>query len=188
MRRERKNRITLSVFVLVVLCSILKFHSISFAQPARTPNYLNLSFRHLTIEDGLSQGMVNAIYQDRQGFLWFGTKAGLNRYDGYSFTIFQNNPFDSTSLSNNYVQTIFEDHRGRLWIGTGDGLNCFDPATEKFRRFLHDPDHTYSLSDNNISAICEMPASVNEAKGVTVLWIGKLREPSLSGSACIVAG
>jgi ligand-binding sensor domain-containing protein len=120
--------------------------------------------------------MVNAIYQDRQGFMWFGTKAGLNRYDGYRFTIFRNDPFDSTSLSNNYITAIFEDRQGRLWIGTGGGLNCFDLATEKFRRFLHDPDHPYSLSDNSISAICEAPAPVNEAMGIAVLWIGTVND------------
>jgi ligand-binding sensor domain-containing protein len=114
--------------------------------------------------------MVNTIHQDRKGFMWLGTKAGLNRYDGYRFTIFQNSPFDSTSLSNNYVRTIFEDRQGRLWIGTDGGLSCFDPAMEKFRRFLHNPDLPYSLSDNSVSAICEAPAS--EAKGITVLWIG----------------
>jgi PAS domain S-box-containing protein len=174
MHWERKNRIILSVFVLVVLGSILNLQNDSFAQPARTSNHLDLAFTHLTIEDGLSQGMVNAIYQDRQGFMWFGTKAGLNRYDGYRFTIFRNDPFDSTSLSNNYITTIFEDRHGRLWVGTGDGLNCFDPATEQFRRFLHDPDDPHSLSDHNISAVCEAPAPVNTAPSITVLWIGTL--------------
>lgn len=118
--------------------------------------------------------MVNAIYQDRKGFMWFGTKAGLNRYDGYRFTIFRNNPFDSTSLSNDYITTIFEDRRGRLWIGTSNGLNCFDPATEKFRRFLHDHANPNSLNDNNISAICEAPAQSNTAKDMTLLWIGSV--------------
>lgn len=163
-----------AIFVLAFLCRLAILPPVVLAQPARTSNALDLAFKHLTIDDGLSQGMVLAIHQDRQGFMWFGTKDGLNRYDGYRFTVFRNDPFDSTSLSNNFIQTIFEDRRGRLWIGTTDGLNCFDPETEKFRRFLHDPDDPHSLSGNSIYAICEAPAPENEAKGITVLWIGTL--------------
>lgn len=173
MARQYRIRCTLCVFLLFDVsfsCSVPMI--IAAAQSKGTPRAPTLSFQPITINDGLSQGMVNAIYQDRKGFMWFGTKAGLNRYDGYRFTIFRNSPFDSTSLSNDYITTICEDRRGRLWIGTSNGLNCFDPATEKFRRFLHDHANPHSLNDNNISAICEAPAQPNAAEGVTVLWIG----------------
>lgn len=131
----------------------------------------HLRFQHITISDGLSQGMVNAIYQDSKGFLWFGTLDGLNRYDGYNFRIFRNNPFDSTSISGNYITTITEDHAGRLRIGTGrNGLNCFDPATETFRLFKHDPKNPNSLSSNVIHTICTAPPAKHDQS--TTVWIG----------------
>ena len=66
-----------------------------------------LQFDHLTIEDGLSQSTVNCIYQDRRGFMWFGTQDGLNRYDGYNFKVYRHLPSDSTTLSDNYVWCIY---------------------------------------------------------------------------------
>lgn len=124
-----------------------------------------LIFRHLTIEDGLSQSAVQAIYQDRMGFVWIGTKDGLNKYDGYRFTIYQHDPFDSTTISNNYITRIFEDSRGYLWVGTREGgLNCLNRDTEHFQRFLHDPKNPRSLSSNRITTITE--------DGSGALWIG----------------
>ncbi|MBP7408345.1 MAG: hypothetical protein KA941_06255, partial [Flavobacteriales bacterium] len=82
---------------------------------------LALPFRTLTIKDGLSQGMVNCITQDHHGFMWFATKDGLNRYDGYSFKVFRHDPLDSTSLNNSFVVSLHEDREGRLWVGTTIG-------------------------------------------------------------------
>ncbi len=96
---------------------------------------LVLPFRALTIEDGLSQGMVSSIIQDRAGFMWFATKDGLNRYDGYSFRVFRNDPVDSTTVRDNFIQAIHEDRAGLIWVGTNSGLDVFDPATEIFHHF-----------------------------------------------------
>jgi hypothetical protein len=93
-----------------------------------------LAFKHLTIDDGLSQSLIHAILQDRKGYMWFGTQDGLNRYDGYRFTVFKNDPFDSTSISGNEVTALYEDRDGNLWIAAGM-LNRFDPATERFERY-----------------------------------------------------
>lgn len=89
-------------------------------------------FRHLTIDDGLSQNAVQVIHQSPSGFLWIGTKDGLNRYDGYEFKVFQHNPADKASLSNNFILDIFEGHGHQLWIGTKNGLNKYDAKTESF--------------------------------------------------------
>ena len=69
----------------------------------------DLSFEHISSEDGLSQVTVNSILQDSKGFMWFGTSDGLNKYDGYNFTVFRNDPDNPNSLSNNIILSIHED-------------------------------------------------------------------------------
>jgi len=87
----------------------------------------------LTIEQGLSQGMIFDLCQSRDGFLWVATKAGLNRYDGYNFKVFSHDPFDVFSLAGDHVEVLFEDSRGWLWVGTGSkGVDVYDPRTGLF--------------------------------------------------------
>lgn len=93
-------------------------------------------FNHLTIDNGLSNNDVNTLIQDSNGFMWFGTEDGLNRFDGYNFKVFRNNSSDSTSISDNSIWAIMEDSKGSIWIGTVDGiLNQYKPDTETFIRW-----------------------------------------------------
>ncbi|MGB4771570.1 MAG: two-component regulator propeller domain-containing protein [Chitinophagaceae bacterium] len=95
-----------------------------------------ISTKILTINDGLSQGMINAIMQDKHGFLWFATKDGLNKYDGYSFKIFRHIPGDANSICENHVTSIFEDSHGNIWLGTANGLiDKLEIDTETFKHF-----------------------------------------------------
>ncbi len=94
---------------------------------------LRLPFTALTIDDGLAQGMVSSIAQDRYGFLWFATKDGLDRYDGYSFTTFRHDPADSTTIAENTVNALYVDRTQHLWVVTNGGVDLFDPTTERFR-------------------------------------------------------
>ena len=111
-------------------------------------------FDHLTTEDGLSQSDINGIHQDRQGFMWFATHDGLNKYDGYGFTVYNPNPNKKGSISSNLVFNIVGDARDNLWIGTtGGGLNYFDKTTEKFITFKHLKEDKSSLSNDYISTI-----------------------------------
>ena len=115
----------------------------------------SLNFDHLTPEDGLSESTVLAITQDAEGFMWFGTREGLNRYDARKIKVYRNDPEDSTTLSDNFIYSLLWDRRGRLWIGTRNGLNLFDPATETFKRYFSAVDNSQSLSDNTITSILE---------------------------------
>ncbi len=90
-------------------------------------------FRHYQVEQGLSHNTVNCIAQDKEGFLWFGTKDGINRFDGISFKVFRRTPSDSTSLGNNFVYSLHQDHQGILWVGTRQGLYQYTARSESFR-------------------------------------------------------
>ena len=114
-----------------------------------------LRFERIDVNDGLSQNLVYSIFQDRVGFMWFGTKDGLNKYDGKKFTIYRNNPFDSTTISDNSVLSIYESKNGNIWVGTENGLNRFNTSTEKFQRFFYRQHSSVCMNDNSIKTICE---------------------------------
>jgi signal transduction histidine kinase/ligand-binding sensor domain-containing protein/DNA-binding response OmpR family regulator len=92
-------------------------------------------FRHYHVENGLSNNSVVCSFQDKKGFLWFGTINGLNRFDGYNFKIFRHDLEDSTSIGSNFIRCLFEDEQGMLWVGTNKGVYIFNPLTEKFHIF-----------------------------------------------------
>ncbi len=123
-----------------------------------------LKFKHLSINDGLSQNAVFAILQDSRGFMWFGTKDGLNRYDGYSFNVFYNNPFDSSSLSANYITSLFEDSRGLIWIGTIDaGIDIYS-YEERIFKHINFNSLTGTTTKYAVTSIVETADST--------IWIG----------------
>jgi signal transduction histidine kinase/ligand-binding sensor domain-containing protein/class 3 adenylate cyclase/ActR/RegA family two-component response regulator len=136
-------------FLLVFLFLLVSFLSSGQAQHS-------LKFEHLTADDGLSQSSVTCILKDRYGFMWFGTRDGLNRYDSYEFQQYKNQSTDSSSISNNTISCLFEDHLGMIWVGTeGGGLNLYNPTTDRFSPFLHDPSDPGSLPENTISSVTE---------------------------------
>ena len=92
-------------------------------------------FKNLSVQNGLSQNTVNAILQDRQGFMWFGTKDGLNRYDGLSFRKFKHDDRTRRSIGNNFITALYEDTKGDIWVGTDVGLYIYDPEKDSFRHF-----------------------------------------------------
>ncbi|MCZ6702944.1 MAG: hypothetical protein O6940_07880 [Ignavibacteria bacterium] len=105
-------------------------------------NFPELKFEHLGVEHGLSQSIVNCVLQDQNGFMWFGTMDGLNRYDGYRFNIYKNDPSDSLSLANNFITALYEDHLGDLWVGTRDGGLCrYDRNQDSFIRYVYDKEN-----------------------------------------------
>jgi len=126
------------------------------AAKALFPEAPVIKFDHLSLEDGLSQSIIECIIQDSQGFMWFGTEDGLNKYDGYKFTVVRQIPSNPNSLSHNYVLSIYEDRSGVFWIGTfHGGLNKFDVKTGKYTHYTRKHGDPTSLSNNVVHSICE---------------------------------
>lgn len=122
----------------------------------------NLKFRRIGIEDGLSNSTIECIFQDYRGFIWFGTRDGLNKYDGNQITLYQHSEANST-ISDNYIRCIYEDKQHRLWIGTSNGLNRFNPENNQFTRYHADQNKKAVLSNNAVVSISETDRG---------LWIG----------------
>ena len=116
--------------------------------------YSNPRFDHLTVDDGLSQSIVHTILQDSQGFLWFGTENGLNRYDGEKFLVFKSNPADPNSLPDSYITALTADPSGGIWIGTRfGGLSHYDPTTGEFKNYPHEASDTTSLDSPTVNCL-----------------------------------
>lgn len=130
------------------LCLVL-MPAIMYAQAPK------IKFKQIAIEQGLSNSWVEAIYQDSRGFMWFGTRDGLNRYDGNQIKVYRNAPKDTNSISDNFIQSITEDHDHNLWIGTTNGLNVFSPSKGVFTRYKHNTANPKSISANNVTRVYE---------------------------------
>ena len=98
-----------------------------------------LTFEHLTIDQGLSHSTVHSLIEDRQGFIWIGTRYGLNRFDGYDFKVFLPEKEDTSSMAAHGVFCLLEDQRGDIWIGHQEsGISLFSPRHDRFSRFPED--------------------------------------------------
>lgn len=115
----------------------------------------NLKFQHFNSLNGLSQRSVMSILQDKKGYLWFGTRDGLNKFDGSKFVVYRHRIGDETSLSNNYIHSIYEDSKGNLWVGTQNGLNKFNPEKNNFTQYKN-PDTKNAIPANIIWNIIEL--------------------------------
>ncbi len=112
----------------------LAFAVLFFIQHTADSQVQNLVFEHLTVEQGLSSSSVYAILQDRRGFMWFGTNNGLNKYDGYGFTVYRGDLPDTNFRRFNNCSRVYEDKSGMLWL-LGGVLTGFDEATGKVKNY-----------------------------------------------------
>lgn len=120
------------VVLLGTICCIQ--NNFSLSQPTQ------LRFKHLSVEDGLSQSWVQCIFQDKYGYIWFGTGGnGVNKFNGYEFSIYKNNPKIKNSLSNNQITAIYEDRYGNILVGTQFGLNIYDRNNDCFYNYSSFP-------------------------------------------------
>lgn len=125
----------------------------------------DIEFENITSINGLSQNSVYIVRQDSDGFLWIGTQDGLNRYDGFKFTVLRRELENKNSLSNSFITFLVEDQLGFLWVGTyGGGLNRLNRKTGNVVRYTHNPSNINSLSNDFITYMVE------ELPGI--LWIG----------------
>lgn len=125
----------------------------------------NIKFDRISIEQGLSQSIVSCIIQDKRGFIWLGTEDGLNKYDGYDFTIYRQDPSIPNSLSHNNILCIHEDRSGKFWIGTFyGGLTCLDPATMIFTHYRSNSSTSSKISNDMVRTIYEDNSGI--------LWLG----------------
>jgi signal transduction histidine kinase/CheY-like chemotaxis protein/ligand-binding sensor domain-containing protein len=121
-------------------------------------------FKHITTNDGLSQNTISSIVQDDDGFIWFGTHDGLNRYDGKSIKVYRNIPSNPKSLSHNFIHTLFKDRDGNIWIGSDQGgLIFFDQDADTFTAYKYHSIDSGTFN-NRINAIEQDPDGN--------LWIG----------------
>ncbi|WP_367391287.1 two-component regulator propeller domain-containing protein [Lewinella sp. LCG006] len=123
-----------------------------------------VSFQYLSKKEGLSQTSVFAIVQDDAGFMWFGTRDGLNKFDGYEFKIYRNDTTPNSLVANDIRSLYADTLHHQLWVGTISGLSCYDPSTDKFSNYYHLEDDPSTLTDNVIRHI------YRDRKGR--LWVG----------------
>lgn len=117
------KRTTLKLFIYLCILAALPLHA---------QNNVHYYFRTLDIRNGLSQNTVYQILQDRNGFMWFGTKDGLNRYDGMSFRVYKK---ENSGLGKNFITALYEDREGNIWIGTDGGVFIYNPVQDSFTAF-----------------------------------------------------
>ncbi len=132
------------VFLLVGLLNI----QTGYAQP-------NVKFTHFTTLEGLSQNTVISVLRDRDGFMWFGTQDGLNKYDGYHFKIYRNVVGDKTSVGANSINVLYQDKAGNMWVGTTAGLSLYNRASDSFITYHSNPGDNSTLTSEAIQAIKE---------------------------------
>lgn len=124
-----------------------------------------LDYEQLLLGETANQNTVMAILQDQQGFMWFGTREGLYRYDGYQLRTFKHEYGNPNSITNNEIRNLMEDSKGNIWITTVyGGINVYNPKSDTFNSYQYDPQGKQTLSHNNTTAIYE------DTDGI--IWIG----------------
>ena len=142
-----------------LITTIIALLSPLHAQPAE-----HISFVHIGVNEGLSQNTIFDITQDKQGNMWFATHDGLNKYDGYDFTVYQHDEQNPYSIGSDITRACMSDSQGNIWIGTQEGLSLYDATQDKFNNY------TYPKNKANT------PISWSQAK--TRIFCGSIPEPA----------
>ncbi len=136
------------------LCGALLLALLLNAPSAASDRAQPMRFDRLTLDDGLSQSAVVSVLQDSNGYMWFGTESGLNRFDGYEMTRFTQDRGNPNAILSDFIYDLDEDSKGNLWIATnGGGLARYDHVTESFASYRHDPANPASLSSEVVRTV-----------------------------------
>ena len=138
----------IEIILLLLLCSIVNIPTNIYGQSTLQ------KFKHLTRDNGLSSNRVNYIMEDSQGFVWFGTEDGLNKFDGYSFEVYRDLQGQLGSIPDNSIDYILEDNNCNLWLATRKGLVYFDRMNQKFDVVLNQELKDSSIGNINITSLC----------------------------------
>ena len=170
---------------LTLLCALTTLSAVA---------QVRYSFRHFSVNDGLSQNTVTSIIQDSEGFLWFGTWDGLNKFDGHHFTPYKAHPGDDSQIASSRVDFIYQDRKGYIWFQTYDGLfHRFDPRKEKFLSIpqdivckrIHSLEHQFvEAADGElwfITAYGVLHVAGSENEITTTLYIAGDKQHPLAG-------
>jgi ligand-binding sensor domain-containing protein len=141
-------------YTVIVLCSL--FANILYADDLLWTQSPELRFEHFTVDEGLSHSQVSCMLQDSRGFMWIGTHEGLNKYDGYEFTVYKKDTDKPGSISGSMIRCLYEDKRKRLWIGTlNNGLNLYDRDSDSFAHFNTDSTSLIRIKSMQVNSILE---------------------------------
>ncbi|MEG2573593.1 MAG: two-component regulator propeller domain-containing protein, partial [Bacteroides sp.] len=157
-----------TVLYLCLLFLFISTESLVYAAPEA------VNFSHISINSGLSQSTVFSIAQDKSGNMWFATYDGINKYDGYSFTVYRHESTAPNSIANDIAKVIKMDSKGTMWIGTRDGLSCYDEQKDVFKNF------SYEVNGNKVqvNAIEEMQPGllmIGTDNGLTMFDTNQMR-------------
>ena len=145
---------------IIVVAMLLMIQEFVFGQQPSP-----LIIKKISTYQGLSNSVINAIVQDNNGFMWFATEDGLNRYDGYKFTVFRHDTHDPNTISDNFIADLYKQpESNQLWVATNNGLNLYDYDKDRFIHFTHNDHNVFSLNNNLVSKITKS----NDGN----LWIG----------------
>ena len=186
--------------MLIILLTVL---SIFFSRGSHASDVNNgARFQQFTTSDGLSQSYVFSIVQDKNGFIWFATADGLNRYDGFEFVYYRHNVQDPNSVAGNFIRTLFIDSQNTLWVGTESGLSRFNPDTNNFDNFTTNKttsqitkhanstainhNNTDGLSDNIIWTIYEIASNSNDVHLLIATEFGLHRFNTATGEFTLI--
>ena len=139
-----------STIITLFILSIFLIGNFGCISVGAEENDKYFKFTNITVKDGLSQGSVYAIFKDEDGYMWFGTNDGLNRFNGYDYTVLKSDDRDEKTIPSGIIGSIVEDKEGYLWIGTSSGLGRLDRKSLSVERIDADINDSKKLSNAHV--------------------------------------
>lgn len=158
-------------FRSIFICLLFLFVQTSLLL-SNTPE--QIKFSYISLNDGLSQSTVFSIDQDKRGNMWFATYDGVNKYDGYAFTVYQHSASDPNSIANDIARIVKTDSQGRVWVGTRDGLSYYNEEKDLFQNFFYNKNGK-NIQVNGITEISPNKLLLSTPEGLLLFDIATSR-------------